>query len=61
MAAGAQQQVTQLVSHEVAEDHFHPHTSPVGELLGIVRENVGDGGKAPVWIECEAKAILSLS
>ena len=50
------------MSHKMAENHSLPHTAPVGKLLGIVRENVGDGGKAPiVWIEREAKAILSLS
>jgi hypothetical protein len=62
MAAGAQKQMPQFMGHKMAEDHSLPHTSSVGKLLGIVRKNVGDGGKAPVlWIECEAKAILSLS
>ena len=62
MAPGTQEQVTQFVSHKVAENHSLSQTATVGEQLGIVRENVGDGGKARVvWIECEAKAILSLS
>jgi hypothetical protein len=50
------------MGHQIAENHSQPHTAPVGELLGIVRKNVGDDSKAPiVWIEREAKAILSLS
>src|SRR5215472_1431837 len=62
MAPGAQKQVTQFVSHEVAKNHSLPHAAAVGELLGIVRENVGDDRKAPVvWIECESKAVLSTS
>src|SRR2546422_35854 len=53
--------MTQFVSHKVAEEHSLAQAATVGELLGIVRENVGDGGKAPVvWIKCEAKAILSV-
>jgi hypothetical protein len=62
MASGTQKQVSQFVSHKVAENHSLPHTAPLGKLLSIVRENVGDYSKAPiVWIEREAQAILSLS
>jgi hypothetical protein len=59
MAPSAQKQVTQFMSHKVAENQFQPHAAPVSELPGIVRENgpgwsFGDKGKEYVCVNGNA-------
>ena len=62
MAPVSQKQMAQFVRGEVPENQSQPHAAPVGELLRIVRENIGHGGEAPIFgIEGEAKAVLRLS
>jgi len=47
MAPRAQKQVTEFVSHNMAENHSLRHAASVGKLLGLVRENIGILTKLP--------------
>ena len=62
MVPGAQEQMTRLVSDDVAENHSLRYAAAVSELLGIVREDVGHCTEAPTFgKEGETKAAFDLA